>query len=66
VLHYTVSPNRVGWSDVNAVVAEFANPAFQASSNYVIDGEGHCAYIVRESDKAWTQAAANPFAISPR
>jgi hypothetical protein len=64
VLHYTVSPNRPGWSDVDSVVALFANPAFQASSNYVIDGEGHCAYIVRESDKAWTQAAANPFAIS--
>jgi hypothetical protein len=33
-------------------------------SNYVIDNEGHCAYIVRESDKAWTQAALNPVSIS--
>lgn len=64
VLHYTVSPNRLGWSDVNAVVGEFNTWAFQASSNYVIDGEGNCAYIVRESDKAWTQAAYNPLAIS--
>lgn len=64
VLHYTVSPNRTGWSDVNAVVSEFDYVPFQASSNYVIDGEGHCAYIVRESDKAWTQAAMNPVAIS--
>lgn len=64
VLHYTVSPNRAGWSDVNAVVSEFDTWAFQASSNYVIDGEGNCAYIVRESDKAWTQAAYNPLAIS--
>jgi len=64
VLHYTVSPNRVGWSDVNAVVSLFDRASFQASSNYVIDGEGNCKYIVRESDKAWTQAAANPVSIS--
>jgi hypothetical protein len=64
VLHYTVSANRAGWSDVNAIVALFNTVAFQASSNYVIDGEGNCAYIVRESDKAWTQAALNPVAIS--
>lgn len=64
VLHYTVSPNRLGWSDVDSIVALFARSSFQASSNYVLDGEGHCAYIVRESDKAWTQAAANPFSIS--
>ena len=64
VLHYTVSPNVPGWADVNAVVHEFNTWAFQASSNYVIDGEAHCAYIVREVDKAWTQAALNPDAIS--
>ena len=64
VLHYTVSPNVPGWNDVNAVVGLFDTWAYQASSNYVIDGEGHCAYIVRETDKAWTQAAANPVAIS--
>ena len=64
VLHYTVSPNVPGWADVNAVVGIFNNWAYQASSNYVIDGEGNCAYIVRETDKAWTQAAANPVAIS--
>lgn len=64
VLHYTVSGNRPGWDDVNAIVTLFNDWAFQASSNYVIDNEGHCAYIVRESDKAWTQAAYNPDAIS--
>jgi len=64
VLHYTVSSNRPGWSDVNAVVGIFDTAAYQASSNYVIDGEGNCAYIVRETDKAWTQAAANPVSIS--
>lgn len=64
VIHYTVSPNRPGIGDVNAVVNLFNTPSFAASSNYVIDREGNCKYIVRESDKAWTQAAANPFAIS--
>lgn len=64
VLHYTVSANRPGTSDVYAVTSLFDRPAFQASSNYVIDNEGNCLYIVRESDKAWTQAAANPFSIS--
>lgn len=63
-LHYTVSPNRPGWSDVNAVVALFNTSRSQASSNYVVDAEGHCAYIVRESDKAWTQAGGNPYSIS--
>jgi len=64
VLHYTVSANRPGTGDVNAIVGLFNTPSFAASSNYVIDREGNCRYIVRESDKAWTQAAANPFAIS--
>jgi hypothetical protein len=64
VLHYTVSPNRPGWSDVDAIVALFDRPSFQASSNFVIDSEGHCAYIVPIEAKAWTQAAGNPFSVS--
>lgn len=64
VLHYTVSANRPGWADVNAVVALFNRSSSQASSNFVIDGEGHCAYIVPIEAKAWTQAAGNPFSIS--
>ncbi len=64
VLHYTVSANRPGWSDVNAIVSLFDRASYQASSNYVIDNEGNCAYIVRETDKAWTQAGANSFSIS--
>lgn len=64
VLHYTVSPNRPGWSDVDAIVALFDRASFQASSNFVIDSEGHCAYIVPIEAKAWTQAAGNPFSVS--
>lgn len=64
VPHFTVSPNRPGWSDVNAIVSLFDRPAFAASSSYVIDREAHCAYIVKESDKPWTQAGFNPVSIS--
>lgn len=64
VLHYTVSPNVKGWADNNSVLTVFDRAAFQASSNYIIDNEGHCYYIVRESDKAWTQAGANPYSVS--
>lgn len=63
-LHYTVSPNRPGWSDVDAVVALFNRSSSQASSHFVIDSEGHCAYIVPIEVKAWTQAAGNPFSVS--
>jgi len=64
ILHYTVSSNVSGWADNNSVVGVFNTPSYQASSNYVYDAEGHCYYIVREVDKAWTQAAANPYSIS--
>ena len=62
--HYTVSPNRPGWSDVNAIVALFDRRSFSASSHFVIDSEGHCAYIVPIEAKSWTQAAANAIAVS--
>jgi hypothetical protein len=64
VLHYTVSPNRRGWSDVNGIVAFFNRSSSQASSHFVIDAEGHCAYIVPIEAKAWTQAGGNPWAVS--
>lgn len=64
VWHYTVSHNIAGWADVNAVVALFDRSSSQASSNFVIDAEGNCAYIVPTEAKAWTQAAGNPFSVS--
>ena len=64
VLHYTVSPNRPGWSDVNAIVNLFDRSSFAASSTFVLDAEGHCAYIVRLTDKPWTQATFNPVSVS--
>jgi hypothetical protein len=64
VVHYTVSPNRAGWGDVDAITSWFTNPASQASSHYIVDDEAHCAYVVRESDKAWTQSTHNPWSLS--
>lgn len=64
VAHYTVSPNRPGWSDVNGIVAFFNRASSQASSHFVIDAEGHCAYIVPIEAKSWTQAGGNPWAVS--
>lgn len=64
VLHYTVSPNRPGWSDVNAIIALFDRPSSQASSTFIIDREGHCAYIVPIERKPWTQARGNPLSVS--
>lgn len=64
VLHYTVSPNRAGWDDVNAIVGYFGSPSSQASSHFVIDREGNCAYTVPIEAKSWTQAGGNPIAVS--
>jgi hypothetical protein len=64
VMHYTVSPNRPGWSDVDGITAFFSRASTQASSHFVIDREGNCAYIVPIESKAWTQAGGNPYAIS--
>lgn len=61
--HYTVSPNVTGWADVNAVVALFDRSSSQASSHFVIDAEGHCAYIVPIEAKSWTEAAGNSFSV---
>lgn len=64
VLHYTVSPNRPGWSDVDGITAFFNRSSSQASSHFVIDAEGNCAYIVPIEAKAWTQGGGNPWAVS--
>ncbi len=62
--HYTVSPNRPGWSDVDAITAFFDRSSSQASSHFIIDAEGNCAYIVPIEAKAWTQGGGNPWAVS--
>lgn len=64
VLHYTVSGNRTGFSDMDAIWSWFNNSRSQASSNYLIDFEGHCYLMVSEASKAWTQGAFNSSSIS--
>ena len=59
-VHETVSPEIPGWGDVLGIGPNFfGRPGTGASSHYVIDGEGHCAYIVRETDTAWTAGNMN-------
>lgn len=63
VIHYTVSPNLPGVQDLLGLTARANDPASQVSWTYNIDRDGNCFYVVRESDKPWTQATANPFSI---
>lgn len=64
MIHWTASRNLPGTADGLGIVRWFDTPAAQASSNYVTDDEGHCWYTVPETAKAWTQAGANPWALS--
>jgi N-acetyl-anhydromuramyl-L-alanine amidase AmpD len=64
VLHYTVSGNRPGTGDLDAIRGLFNSPSFGASSTYGIDFEGNCQQWVPESQKPWTQGAQNPRSIS--
>lgn len=64
VPHYTVSANRDGWGDVDAIASYFNTSRAQASSHYIVDFEAHCAYLVSEQAKAWTQGWFNPWSIS--
>lgn len=62
VLHITVSHNRTGLDDLRSI-GEFFQTV-DASSHIVNDREGHDLRCVRDADKAWTQAAYNPQALS--
>lgn len=64
VLHITVSHNRPGRGDVDAILNFFQQPSSQASSHIVIDAEGLTGRCVMDRDKAWTQAAFNPQSLS--
>lgn len=59
VSHYTVSGNLPGFRDINALTAYSNNPQNGVSWHYNVDRQGNCAYTVPETQKAWTQAAAN-------
>lgn len=63
-IHWTGSPITLGPQGGLAIVHWFDLPAAQASSNYITDQAGRCWYTVPETKKAWTQAGANPWAVS--
>jgi hypothetical protein len=63
VIHETVSPNLPGVRDLLGLTARANDPRSMVSWTYNIDRDGNCFYVVRESDKSWTQAVANPFSI---
>lgn len=63
-IHWTGSPITVGPQGGLAIVHWFDLSAAQASSNYITDQAGRCWYTVPETKKAWTQAGANPWAVS--
>jgi hypothetical protein len=65
VIHWTGSrPIPRSPADALAIVRWFDTPAADASSNEITDDDGHCYLVVPEAKKAWTQAAANPWAVS--
>lgn len=64
VVHDTQSPNAAGLEDVAAIDAWFNNSVSQASSNYTTDADGNTILMVRDTEKAWTQAFFNPWSIS--
>lgn len=63
-IHWTGSPITSTSAGGLAIVHWFDTPAAQASSNYITDQAGRCWYTVPETSKAWTQAGANPWAVS--
>lgn len=65
VLHSTESDNiEASDADLAGVAAWFANPAAQASSHVITDGDGHSARCVGDADKAWTASAYNSASLN--
>lgn len=63
VIHATVSHNRKGLSDLQAIGSWFQNPAAQASSHVCTDNEGNSAVYVDSALKAWHCAAYNRMSL---
>lgn len=65
VIHWTGSrPTPGSAASGLAIVSWFDQSAAQASSNEISDQDGRCWLVVPESQKAWTQAQYNPWAVS--
>lgn len=64
VLHTTEGYDRIGISDLRGLGDYFNQPQTAASSHVGVDGEGHSAQYVPDSQKAWTQGWFNRSALS--
>jgi len=63
VIHATVSHNRPGLSDLEAIGEYFSRTSTQASSHVCTDNEGHSARFVWDRNKAWHCAAFNRMSL---
>lgn len=64
VWHYTVSADRPGWTDNDALTAMANNPANGVSWHFSIGrSDGNCAFNVPLSMKAWHASAFNSLAV---
>jgi N-acetyl-anhydromuramyl-L-alanine amidase AmpD len=65
VLHSTEGSNIPGSSaDLRGCTNFLCQPRVQASSHVIVDGDGHSARLVADTEKSWAQARYNPFALS--
>jgi hypothetical protein len=63
-LHFTASPNRPGWADMNGLAAFSSSRSAGVSWHFLVDREGHCYYMVPVSKKAWTIGNLNSQTIN--
>lgn len=63
VIHATISPNRLGLSDLESIGHWFQTRASQVSSHVCTDNEGNSAIYVNSVDKAWHCAAYNRMSL---
>lgn len=64
VLHSTESTEVKGSGDLAAIAAYFDNPAAQASSHVITDGDGNSARCVPDAAKAWTCVSFNSLSLN--
>lgn len=63
-IHYTAGPNLAGWADVDGLTGYSNNLQHQVSWHFAVDREGHCAYNVPVTQKAWTISGLNSQTIN--
>lgn len=63
VIHATVSHNKPGLTDLEAIGSFFSHSATQASSHVCTDNDGHSARYVKDVLKAWHCAAYNRMSL---